>query len=109
MTTQALPQDFQDLTQWTEHWGHTTEAERNLARVTSEMAKIQAFYDAMSPRMEALLEFLASYGDHAPPEVNNLANLGKSFMEASLCVELFHEPTVPQGFDHRRFHIDSPA
>ncbi len=109
MATNELPEPFQELVPWVDQWGRHTEAERNFARVTSAMPQIQAFYDAIFPRMEAIVAYLADYDHQAPAEVLNLSYLAKSCMEAALCVELFNAPTVPEGFDHRRLEIVSPG
>jgi hypothetical protein len=109
VTTRELPQEFSDLTSWTKAWGHADEPARNHARVTSDFAEIQMFYDAMMPRMDDILSFLGKHGLDAEQRVINLSHLAKSFIEASVCVELFHQPTVPDGFDYRRFNIFSPT
>ncbi|MFT4584321.1 MAG: hypothetical protein ACI915_005465 [Gammaproteobacteria bacterium] len=109
MTTRELPAQFAELIPLTQAWGQETETERNNARVTSEMEDIQAFYNAVMPHMENILTFLGEYDDTAEAPVRNLAFLAKSFIEASVCVELFHAPTVPDGFDYRRFNIFSPT
>lgn len=109
MSTQELPAQFAALQPWTEKWGLATEQERNNARVTSELAEIQAFYDAVMPQMDDILAFLGDYDETAETPVQNLTCLAKSFIEASVCVELFRSPTVPDGFDYRRFKIFSPS
>ncbi len=109
MSARDLPQEFDDLLAWTQVWGQEDETARNNARVTSDLAEIQAFYDAMMPRMDDVLAFLGKHGLDAEQPVINLSYLAKSFIEASVCVELFRSPTVPDGFDYRRFKIFSPT
>ena len=109
MATRELPQEFADLTPWTQDWGQSDETARNHARVTSDLAEIETFYNAMMPRMDDILAFLGQHGLDAEQPIKNLSDLAKSFIEASVCVELFRNPTVPDGFDYRRFRIFSPT
>lgn len=104
--TRALPAAFGDLEPWVERYALETERERNLRRVTSELSELQAFYDAMLGRMEAVMDHLMSVpNDNPPAPERTLAALASTFMEVSLAVELFKSPTVPDGFDWRRFEI----
>jgi hypothetical protein len=61
MLNKVLPDPFTDLEPFVDAWVLATETERNQKRLTSSMTEIQAFYDAMLPRMEAVLYHLDSY------------------------------------------------
>lgn len=103
---QTLPAAFADLEPWVERYALESERERNERRVTSELSDLQAFYDAMLGRMEAVMDHLQSVpNDNPPAPERTLAALASTFMEVSLAVELFKSPTVPDGFDWRRFEI----
>lgn len=106
MTAVALPAAFADLAPWAERYALDSERERNLRRVTTSLEDLKAFYDAVLPRMDAVMDHLAGVPNHNPPAPERaLAALASTFMEVSLAVELFKSPTVPDGFDWRRFDI----
>lgn len=108
MTAGTLPEGFADLETWCE-WSLGTMAERSAKRTATSMAEIGAFYEAMLPRMEAVLSFLQQFTPEDPPgEVETLLNLAHSFAEVAPAVECFGQQTVPYGFDVARF-IPGPA
>ena len=106
MNAPDLPAPFADLAPWAERYALETERERNHRRVTSSLEELQAFYDALLPRMDAVMDHLMQVpNDNPPAPERTLAALASTFMEISLAVELFKSPTVPDGFDWRRFEI----
>lgn len=109
MPQAALPADFADLQPWVERWALPTEPQRNRARRASAMPELQAFYDAMLPRMDALVAYLNTrpYGQFDAPD-QTLLELALSFMEIGGAVDVFHAPDVPNGFDAERFEILPP-
>ena len=96
----TLPEDFQDLSVWS-MWDLDLMSERSLQRSESSMEDIQAFYDAMLPRMENILKYLVTVpmSDEMEPEAKSLLNLAKSMAEVAPAVEQFFEPTISFGFD----------
>lgn len=102
----GLPVGFEDLESWLD-WSLPTMAERSARRSASSMAELQAFYDAMLPRIESALTFLSQIpvGD-ATPEIQRLLDLTKSLAEVAPAVELFSEPTISYGYDVARFAAD---
>ena len=64
MSATSLPEPFTDLEPMAAVWALATETERNQQRLSSPMGRIQAFYDTMLPRMEAVLTYLSAF----PPE-----------------------------------------
>ncbi len=54
----ALPAGFEDLEKWLD-WALPTMAERSARRSASSMDDLQAFYDAMLPRLDAALAYLS--------------------------------------------------
>jgi hypothetical protein len=102
MSNHLLPEPFKDLEPFSA-WALRTEAERNKKRLSSPMAEIQAFYAAMLPRMEAVIEYLNQFPpDQMPEEARNLVHLTLSFAEITPSVELFKQPGVVEGFDPDR-------
>ncbi|MGI9623970.1 MAG: hypothetical protein ACR2PK_14130, partial [Acidimicrobiales bacterium] len=71
----------------------------------STMEELQAFSDVMVPRMEAVLEYLASVemADDMDPADTSLLNLAKSVAEIAPAVEQFFEPAVSYGYQMDRF------
>lgn len=106
MPDSTLPSGFQDLEPFVARWSLATERERHATRLASEMDDLQAFYDALQPRMEALVDHLNTR-DLGALDVaeQRLLQLGLSYIEASLAVEAYGEPTVTDGFEPSRFHV----
>jgi hypothetical protein len=103
MTTQ-LPEAFADLETFASVWALATEEERVQKRYASSMSEIQAFYDAMLPRVESAIEHLNGLSLTALPEAEQqLLYLCFSLTEASMAVEVFEEPQVPYGYDPTRY------
>ncbi len=101
-----LPPAFADLEQWVGTWALDTERARRDLRCQSEMAALEAYYHALLPRMEALIQHLNGFPlDALPPPESNLLKLGQSFLEVAPAVELFHAPQVPDGFPWQRFEV----
>ncbi len=107
MSTNELPEGFQDIERFAAQWVLPTEAQRYEERLTSSMAELQTFYDAMLPRMEPAMSHLDRFTVGKYPEKEQrLLNLALMFMEVAPAVELFFDPDVPEGFPWRRFQID---
>jgi hypothetical protein len=101
-----LPADFVDLEPWLE-WSLPTMAERSARRGACDMEQLQAFYDALLPRMQEVLSFLSEIPvTDQTPENQRLLNLTKSLAEVAPAVELFGEPSISYGYDVARFAAD---
>jgi len=94
---QLLPAQFSDLLSFLK-FAQPTNKDRVLVRASTPMIELQAFYDAMRPRMEGIMVYLQDY----PPDeksleapVRLLMFLAKAFMDVALAVELFHAPDEP--------------
>ena len=99
----VLPEPFQDLEPFME-WALAKESERTNKRLVSTMAEIQAFYDAIFPRMEAMVAYLNQFSlDHLPQGAQQLFYLTLSLVEVSSAVELYKQPEVINGFASSRF------
>jgi len=71
-TEHQLPGQFQDLAPYLA-WSLPTERERSAKRQASTMAEIKALYDALLPRMEEVLPYLAQFPpENIPVDVQNL-------------------------------------
>ena len=98
-----LPAEFRDLASFSD-WAVTTEKERTQKRLTSTMKDINGFYDAMLPRMDAIVEYLRQFPpDTLPPEARTLYQMSLSLIEVANAVELYKQPRLPVAFDPARF------
>ncbi len=103
MSVLLLPAEFADLEPYLD-WALATERERTAKRLSSSMDDIKAFYETMSPRLEAVAAYLNGFPlDALPPEAERLLHLSLSLMEVANAVEMFHAPGVVNGFDVARF------
>ena len=104
MSTSALPQKFASLECWVNNWALPTEIQRVQKRLGSSIEEIQAFYDAVLPRIEEMLDYLNQFKiDDVPPDAASLLNLCLSLAEVSLAVEWWGEPGIPDGYDPARW------
>ena len=98
-----LPEQFQDLAPFFE-WALATEHERSAKRQSSTMAHINAFYQAIFPRMKDILPFLDQFTpENAPDDVLRLFHLTLSLAEVAPAVENYGQPSVVDGYDVARF------
>ena len=96
-TVPALPAGFADLAPFAD-WALDTWRERYEKRLDSTMDEMQAFYDAMMPRLTEALECCDSFDLHdLPDEARNLLLLTFSLCEASFPVESWRQPRVPDS------------
>ena len=103
MTAQKLPAAFDDLEPFVS-WALAKEQERTSKRLASSMEEIQSFYDSMSARLEAAMEYLNQLSlDNMPLDAERLFHMSLSLMEVANAVEMFHNPAVIDGFDVKRF------
>lgn len=99
----AFPQPFAELEPFA-GWALATETGRNHKRIASTQAEIEAFAQAMIPRLDAIAAHLAGYRlDDLPDPERRLFHLLLSVAEVAPCVEGYRAPTVPDGYDSRRF------
>jgi hypothetical protein len=103
MSERQLPEPFSDLEPYLA-WSLPTEKERQHKRVSSTMGAIQAFYDAILPRMTAIIDYLGQFPLNAmPADAQRLLHLTFSLAEIAPAVEQFKQPSVADGYDATRF------
>lgn len=92
-----LPPEFADLAEFSD-WCLPTEPERFHKRLTSSMADMQAFYDAITPRAEDALAYCDKFSlDDLPEDVMNLMYLLYSMIMVSFPVECWKQPRIPDS------------
>lgn len=100
-----LPKGFESLQPFADDWSLPTQNARQQWRFRSSPQALEAFYNAISGRMEEILALADQYplGD-MPEPVANLFYMGLSVAEIAPHVELYRSnPLVPFSFDERRF------
>ena len=91
-----LPTEFADLEPFAEKWCLATERARYAARLASTMEELQAFYDAIFPRVRDTMAFCDEFPlKDMPAEALNLLRMLFSFVIVSFAVELWRQPYVP--------------
>jgi hypothetical protein len=99
----SLPPGFEDLLPLAD-WSLPRMDDRRDRRVGASMQDIDAFYNAMLPRMEAVLDHLANTPLVGMSEQSEaLMNMALSMAEIAPAVEQFGEPTISLGYDVTRF------
>jgi hypothetical protein len=100
-----LPKKFVDLEYLVTEWALATQNERQTRRARSNKGEMQALYDALQPKLDAILEHVDEYplGD-MPPDTERLFFLALMLAEIAPHVELYGgDPNVPHSFDETRF------
>jgi len=105
-----LPEPFRDLEPLAPHWSLGRESDRMEQRLASTMAEITEFYDAIMPRMDAILAHLNEHPlDAMPDDARRLLWLTLSLAEIAPAVHFYGQPSVINGFDARQFRpVDVP-
>jgi hypothetical protein len=92
-----LPAEFADLEPFSD-WCVDSEPQRYQKRMTSSMAQMQAFYDAITPRAEEAIAYCDKFPlDDLPEDVTNLMLLLYSMIMVSFPVERWKQPRVPDS------------
>ena len=93
----TFPAPFADLEPYAD-WALETEAERYAKRLASSMEELEAFYDAVFPRLEEAMAHLDALDLSALPEdASRLLWLMYSLVNASFPVEVWRQPRVPDS------------
>jgi uncharacterized protein YecE (DUF72 family) len=96
-----LPEQFTDLELFM-GWALAKETERNRKRLASTMAEMRAFYQAILPRIDAIIAYLNQFPlDNMPEEARRLLYLTLSLAEITPAVEIYGQPEVINSFQER--------
>lgn len=88
-TPRPLPAPFADLQPWVAAWALPTERERYFLLHTTTLETLRSFYDAMLPRMDAILDYLNQYRlGELPEDARTLFDLSMCFAETAHPVDL---------------------
>ena len=100
-----LPEKFKDLEYLVSEWALATQNERQTKRARSTTGELHAYYDAMVPHLEKILEHVDRYPlGELPPDAERLFFLALMLAEISPHIELYSgNPSVPYSFEEERF------
>ena len=106
--------DFRHLKGYIELWGLPTREARLEKRLVSSFQELKDFYDAVSPHLDEIIDFLNQWPlDEIPTEHRSLANTALMLCEADNPVTKWGSTTLTGGVDPRRLEVkanlyDSP-
>lgn len=104
-----LPAEFIELAPFA-GWALPTERERYAKRTASSMHELQAFYDALFPRLEDALAYLDRFPlDDMPDDARHLLWMCCALVTVSFPVEVWRQPRVPDSGASSFDEIVSPA
>lgn len=94
MNEPLLPERFDDLSRFAD-WALEPERARTEKVAAASMEEIRAFYDAMMPQLDGILDYLAGhFGGQMPAPAHRLYLMSLSLVDVAILVELYkqHEP-----------------
>lgn len=102
----GLPDGFDALERFVPEWIFGTERERNAFRVAQPLESLREFYDALLPRLDAIVSTLdtAQLDRLSRPEAN-LLELALMAMEVAPAIEYYGDPDVPNSVAPEAFEI----
>ena len=85
----VLPEQYSELEVFSE-WAHATELERAARRRESTPEELNAFYDAVKPHLESILDYLDGFSlNDMPTTEEKLLRLALVMVEVAVAVEKF--------------------
>jgi hypothetical protein len=106
-----LPAGFEDLAPFVAEWGDLeTQDQRYGQRQRLPMARLQAYYDVVQPRLRAIFDHLDRfpYGDPPLPEPEALLfRVVMAMAEVAQAVEVYGQPTVPHAPPNHSVSIEA--
>ncbi|MFT5351447.1 MAG: hypothetical protein ACI909_001794 [Planctomycetota bacterium] len=102
---QLLPEGFEHLETWAVEWAMATQNMRWDKRLKSSREDLIAFYQAIQPELERILDHADKFEIGKLPEQSaRLYDMGLMVAEIAPNVELYDgDPNVPHSFDEKRF------
>jgi hypothetical protein len=106
-----LPAQFSALEAFVAEWALSSEQARHENLLDKSIADLQAFYDAMLPRMDEITLYLNQFPlDAMPADAAVLFDLGMTFMESAHPIDLRWRTTdIEDKFPSERFKFLPPS
>ena len=103
--TRLLPEGFDELETWASEWAMPTQNTRWDKRLASSREELIAFYNAVLPYLERILDHVDEYPlGELPEDSARLFDLALMHAEIAPNVELYDgDPNVPHSYEERRF------
>jgi hypothetical protein len=93
----TFPAAFADIEQYAD-WALPSEEDRYAKRLTCSMDQLQAFYDAVFPRLAESIDYLKGVAlDGISDEDQRLLWLFSALVTVSFPVEVWRQPRVPDS------------
>ena len=103
MAESLLPDQFKDLEPYLA-WALESERERTEKKATTSIDEIRAFFDAMMPQLDKILDHLdGCFGEEMPVREHRLYLMSLSLVEVATFVELYKRPENIDACDPLRF------
>lgn len=103
MSEALLPEMFKELEPFT-NWALEPERARTEEREASSMVEVRAFYDAMMPRFDEILDHLQGhFGADMPAPAHRLYLMSLSLVEVAILVELYKQRESVVAYDPLRY------
>jgi hypothetical protein len=104
LNEQTLPGEFRELQPFVGKWAVRTMPERHRRRLESTAEERDRFYRAMSPRLDAVIDYLNQLPLRGMPAgADTLLELALSLMEVSLTQEVYDAKTEAIHAQSARF------
>jgi hypothetical protein len=104
MTDQRLPDGFEALEPYVDHWALPSESARIQQRFATSMDAITAYYELMVERIDEILDYLDQFDLDAMPEPEQrLMNMALSLVEVANAVEVYGVPYSDRSCTADRF------
>lgn len=102
----TLPSEFSELSCFVPEWVFATEQARNRFRTQQPYSRLQEFYHAVLPQLEAISHYLNKFPlDALPREAGNPLELALMTMEVAPAIEYYQQPDVPDSVDYQKYRI----
>ena len=104
-----LPEKFSKLSPWVADWALASEQARYLKLHAVTFEQLKAFFEAMLPEMDAIMEFLKTQPvEGMAPDAENLYKLAMTFAETAHPLDLGWKDTdFPSAFPWERMEFRS--
>ena len=101
-----LPEQFSALNPYAEKWAIDSEKQRRIVRMNSSQSELQAFYQAMKPILDEVIQYLNQFNlEEMANAEQRLLQMSLSLVEISVAVELFRNPWPMNAWPWDKFSV----